>query len=98
MFNQIIVRTPARSLVNGTTSQNLGRPDIKRTLEQHKIYIETMKKTGVKVRVLFSDKRFPDGNYVEGMAVFTDRCAVVKNPGPKSRKGEIQGMVDILKE
>jgi dimethylargininase len=33
MFNQIIVRTPARSLVNGTTSQNLGRPDIKRTLE-----------------------------------------------------------------
>ncbi|SHJ50212.1 dimethylargininase [Dethiosulfatibacter aminovorans DSM 17477] len=98
MFKQIIVRTPARSVVDGITSQNLGKPDIELTLEQHEKYIETMRKTGVEVRILPADERFPDGNYVEDVAVLTDRCAIVTNPGAESRKDEIYGMVDILKD
>ena len=98
MFKNIIVRTPARSVVDGITSQNLGKPDIELTLEQHRKYIETMKKTGVEVNILPEDERFPDGNYVEDVAVLTDKCAVVTNPGAESRKEEIHSMVGVLKE
>lgn len=98
MFKQIIVKTPAKSVVNGLTGQNLGAPDIELTLKQHKQYIQTMKKTGVEVRVLPADERFPDGNYVEDVAVLTDKCAIITNPGTESRKDEIHGMVKILEE
>jgi dimethylargininase len=98
MFTQIIVRTPERSVVDGITSQDMGKPDIELTLEQHKKYIETMRKTGVEVRILPEDERFPDGNYVEDVAVLTDKCAIITNPGTESRKDEIYDMVDILKE
>ena len=98
MFKNIIVRIPARSVVDGITSQNLGKPDIELTLEQHRKYIETMKKTGVEVRILPADERFPDGNYVEDVAVLTDKCAVITNPGAESRKEEIHSIVGVLKE
>jgi dimethylargininase len=98
LFKKIIVRTPAKSVVNGITSQNLGKPDIELTLEQHKKYIETMKKTGVEVIILPADERFPDGNYVEDVAVLLDNCAVITNPGAESRKGEVHSMSEVLKE
>lgn len=98
MFKQIIVRIPARSVVDGITSQDMGKPDVDLTLEQHQKYIETMKKTGVDVRILSADERFPDGNYVEDVAVLTDKCAIITNPGAESRKDEIHGMVDVLKD
>lgn len=57
-----------------------------------------MKKTGVEVKVLTADERFPDGNYVEDVAVLTDKCAIITNPGAQSRKEEIHSMIDVLKD
>ncbi|MBI0151344.1 N(G),N(G)-dimethylarginine dimethylaminohydrolase, partial [Bifidobacterium sp. M0353] len=38
-FSHIIARTPAKSLINGLTSANLGKPDYQKALDQHNSYI-----------------------------------------------------------
>ena len=39
MFTKAIVRTPSKSMVNGLTTANLGKPDYELALMQHKEYI-----------------------------------------------------------
>jgi len=53
MFKNVIVRTPSKSICDGITSApELGKPIYEKALEQHKGYIETLKKCGVEVEVL----------------------------------------------
>ncbi|MEH0019399.1 MAG: arginine deiminase family protein [Desulfobacter sp.] len=97
MFKNAIVRTPSPALVNGITSApELGKPDYDNALAQHSAYIAALETCGVTVTELEPDKRFPDGCFVEDVAVCTPAFAMVTSPGAPTRMGEEQEMADVL--
>jgi len=96
MIVNAIVKRPGRTLEEGITSANLGKPDYRTALIQHDKYIEALKSCGVKVTVLEADERFPDSVFIEDPAVLTEKCAVIANPGADSRKGEEIPVSEIL--
>lgn len=99
MFKNVIVKRPAKSMINGITSApELGKPDYELALKQHDNYIEALKACGVEVRVLEADETYPDSCFVEDTAVITRKCAIVSNPGAGSRNGEAMLMLPTIKE
>ena len=99
MFQNVIVRTPAPSLVNGITSApELGKPDYALALRQHADYIKALERCGVKVTVLPPLEAFPDSCFVEDTALLTQKCAIISNPGAETRTDESRYMVDTLKK
>ena len=97
MFTNVIVKRPCPSVCDGITSApELGKPDYKKALAQHAMYIEALKKCGVNVTVLEADDAFPDSCFVEDVAVVTRKCAIVTNPGAASRNGETAAIVPVL--
>ncbi len=97
MFTRAIVRTPGKSMVDGLTSAGLGPPDHDLALIQHAEYIEALKGCGLEVEVLDADERYPDSTFVEDVALLTDACAIVLNPGAPSRRGETTSIKGALR-
>jgi len=98
MFNKAIVRTPAKSLVNGITTAGLGEPDYQLALEQHRQYIAALESCGLTVEVMAADEHFPDSMFIEDTALLMPRCAIVTNPGAASRQGEVNEVSIQLKK
>ncbi|MCC8058353.1 arginine deiminase family protein [Cloacibacillus sp.] len=99
MFKNVIVRRPAKSMVEGITSNpQLGRPNYELALKQHDDYIEALKKCGVAVTVLEALEEYPDSCFVEDTAVITRKCAILSNPGAASRNGEAKEMLPAIKK
>jgi dimethylargininase len=96
MFTNAIVRRPGRSLVEGITSANLGKPDYNLALQQHSKYINALKRCGIKVTILEADERYPDSVFVEDTAILTEKCAVITYPGASSRQGEEVSIKEAL--
>lgn len=97
MFENVIVKTPGESYVNGLTTVELGKPVYGKLLEQHASYVEALKKCGVAVTHLPASEAFPDSTFVEDTAVLTPEFAVITNPGAASRKDETIEMEEVLK-
>lgn len=98
MFNNVIVRRPARSLSNGITSNpQYGQPVYDNAIKQHDSYIEALKKCNVKVKVLEANEQYPDSCFVEDVAVCTNKFAMITSPGAKTRKGEENEIIEVLK-
>lgn len=87
-FAHAIVRQPARSMIDGLTSVDLGRPDPDRAARQHRAYVDALEACGLEVTVLPADERFPDSVFVEDTALLTPRGAILTRPGAASRWGE----------
>ena len=99
MFKDVIVRKPAKSLVDGITSNpQLGKPDYELALAQHASYIEALKKCGVAVTELEPLEEYPDSCFVEDAAVITRKCAIITNPGAASRNGEAKEMLPTIRK
>lgn len=99
MFKNVIVKRPSKSMVEGITSQpKLGKPDYELALKQHDKYIEALKACNVNVTILDADERFPDSCFVEDTAVITKNCAIISNPGAKSRNKETEDMIETIKQ
>jgi dimethylargininase len=98
MFNNAIVRRPSKSVINGLSTARLGKPDYDLALLQHGEYTETLRNAGLNVRVLSPDESFPDSTFIEDVALCTPSCAIITRPGAESRRGETEGMKQILWE
>jgi dimethylargininase len=98
MFSRALVRTPGRSLVDGLTTANLGKPKYHKALDQHAAYIDALKACGLEVTVLPLLEDFPDSCFIEDVALLTPHCAIITRPGAPSRMGEIKGMHEILSQ
>lgn len=96
MLTNAIVRTPGRNFCDGITTSALGRPDRRKTLEQHAAYCDALRGCGVEVSVLEADERFPDGCFVEDTAVVTEDCAVIARVGAPERRGEEEAIADAF--
>jgi len=98
MFSNAIVRKPGKSVIKGLSNANLGIPDYQKALDQHEFYVDVLKDCGLKVKELEADENFPDSTFVEDVALLTPYCAIITNPGAKSRNGEIVGMKRVVQE
>lgn len=88
-FNRAIVRTPCKALTQGITSApELGKPVFEQALKQHKAYIQALEQCGVTVSILDAAEQYPDSCFIEDVAVLTEKCAIITNPGAPSRNGE----------
>ena len=99
MFKNVIVRKPAKSMIDGITSApELGKPDYELAVKQHDAYIEALKKCGVEVTELEALEEYPDACFVEDVAVLTRKCAIITNPGAPSRNGEKEHIVEVIRK
>ncbi|MCP5054930.1 MAG: N(G),N(G)-dimethylarginine dimethylaminohydrolase [bacterium] len=96
MFKNAIVRRPARSLAEGITSANLGKPDYEDALKQHDQYVKALESCGVSVTLLEAEEAYPDSVFVEDPAVLSEECAIVTRPGALTRQGEEDSISDAL--
>ena len=101
MFNRAIVSEVSRSFAHGLSGQaeqGLGKPNMELVQKQHTTYIRALEKCGLTVEVLPADDEHPDSTFVEDVAVVVDECALITNPAPVSRNGEIRRMTPVLKK
>jgi dimethylargininase len=96
MFKHAIVRKPCPEMVHGLSSASLGRPDYHMAMVQHENYVDALRACGLEVRVLEADPQFPDSVFVEDVALCTPACAILTNPGARSRNGETAAMKPVL--
>jgi len=92
-----LVRPPGRSFARALTGQ-VPRPEIDVALAQaqHAAYVEALRTCGVEVTVLPPDERFPDGCFVQDLAVLYEDVAVICRPGAPSRRGEEAAVEEAL--
>lgn len=95
-FKNTIVKLPGESYINGLTTADLGRPNLKEALKQHEAYIEALKKCGTEVTILPSNVSLPDSTFVEDTAVLTPEFAVISNPGAPTRNLEVYEMKPVI--
>lgn len=87
-FNNIIVRTPSRSVVNGLRADDRGNPTFEGVKAEHDAYIAAMQDAGVKVTVLPALEAFPDSIFVEDPALVFTEGAILLRPGAETRVKE----------
>ena len=95
MFTHAIARKPGMNFFNGLTTAHLGVPDYTRMIRQHEAYIQALRSVGLEVIVLEADIKYPDGYFVEDVAILTPEIAVITNPGAMARKGE-EDSIELL--
>lgn len=99
MFKHALVRTPGRTLTQGITSApELGAPNYEKALKQHQDYIKALEACGVEVKILDANEQFPDACFIEDVAICTPSFAIVTSPGAPTRKGETQGIAEVLSD
>ncbi|MEI3854445.1 MULTISPECIES: dimethylarginine dimethylaminohydrolase family protein [unclassified Ensifer] len=87
-FNNIIVRTPSKSVVNGLRADDRGNPTFEGVKAEHDAYIAAMKDAGVKVTILPALEAFPDSIFVEDPALVFTEGAILLRPGAETRVKE----------
>ena len=97
MFSRAIVRRPGKSLVDGITTAGLGAPDYELALKQHDQYIKALELCGLEVTVMSADEDYPDGLFIEDVALVMPSCAVSTRPGALARRGEIDKVATELR-
>jgi dimethylargininase len=66
--------------------------DLNLVEEQHAAYCDALRSRGLKIIKLDVNKDFPDGLFVEDIAIVVDELAIMANPGAESRRGEVPGI------
>ena len=95
-FTRAILRRPGPTFADGLTVSGGGGPDLPRALAQHARYERALEACGLTLTVLPADERYPDGTFVEDVAVLTPRAAIVTRPGAPSRQGEAESIERTL--
>ncbi len=97
MFQNVIVQTPCKAMVNGLTAHpELGVPDYEKALQQHEAYQKALAQCGVALTVLPAQEAYPDSCFIEDVAVLTKYCAIITNPATPSRNPEIKAIKPVL--
>jgi dimethylargininase len=72
--------------------------DVDLARSQHASYADLLRALGADVVALPPLPEHPDGVFVEDVAVVVPEVAVVTRPGAASRRGEVAGLADLLRE
>lgn len=96
MFTHAITRKPGKNFGDGITTANLRSPSYELIIDQHEVYIATLRSLGMGVIVLDAHPDYPDAYFVEDTAIVTPQIAVITNPGAEVRKGEVDSIEPVL--
>lgn len=89
LFTKAIVRTPAKSVVNGIDDYaDEGKPDYQLALKEHQNYVAILNDLGITTTILGPLEDYPDSCFVEDPAVVFDDFAVITNPARSTRQKE----------
>lgn len=88
-FNAAIVRTPARSVVDGLRAGDHDGPNADGVAAEHTAYVSALTAAGLQVTMLPPLEAFPDSVFVEDPALVFGEAAILLNPGAPSRAGEV---------
>ena len=97
-FTHAIVCPPCKNVIYGITTTSLNKPNRQKAFQQHNNYVKLLEDLGLDILVLPPDENYPDSTFVEDTAILAPPCAIITNPGAKSRKGEIYAIGKLLKE
>jgi dimethylargininase len=95
-FDQAIVRTPARSVVEGLRV-GADAPSYDGVLAEHEAYVAALAAAGVAVEVLPPLAEYPDSVFVEDPAFVLPEGAILLRPGAPSRAGETAEIAPVLR-
>lgn len=85
-FDSVIVRRPARSVVNGLRDGEGPSPTYEGVASEHDTYIDTLRSVGVKnITILDPLEEFPDSIFVEDPALVFTEGAILLRPGHETR-------------
>lgn len=88
-FDSALVRTPARSVVHGLSSQPGPRPLFEAIEREHGEYVRALEECGLTVETLPPLEDYPDSIFVEDPALVLGNAAIVLRPGAQTRLGEV---------
>lgn len=88
IYKYAIVRKPGSNFADGITTAELGQPDFGLAIAQHQKYCNALESAGLKIMTLDADINFPDGCFVEDVAIVTENVAIITIPGNATRVGE----------
>ena len=92
-----IVRSPSDALARCELTYLARQPiDMALARDQHRAYVDTLRRHGVDVEVLPPEPDLPDAVFVEDTAIVLDECAIITRPGVDSRWGETAGVAAAL--
>lgn len=101
-FSDAIVRIPGASVVDGLSqyqeASSVATPDPDQFVQQHQVYIETLRRAGLEVQILESAEEYPDSVFVEDAALCIGDIAIVLRPGAASRAGEAALIKPVLEQ
>jgi len=96
-FTHAIICPPCKNIIYGITTTCLSKPNRSKALQEHKNYAKLLEELGLDILVLPPDENYPDSTFVEDTAILIPNCAIITQPGAKSRKGEINSVEKLLK-
>ncbi len=70
--------------------------DFSRACAQHRQYVEALRGLGIQVLALPVEPDLPDSVFVEDAALVLDECAIMTNPGARSRRPELESIEAAL--
>ena len=97
-FDSALVRTPARSVVDGLRADDRGDPSYDGVVREHQAYVAALRAAGVEVTVLPPLEAFPDSLFVEDPALVFAEGAILLRPGADARAGEVAEIAPTLGE
>jgi len=97
-FNRAIVRTPARSVIDGLRAGDQCSPTYDGVRAEHQAYVAALEAAGVAVTILPALEAFPDSIFVEDPALVFPEGAILLRPGAPSRANEVQEIAPALRE
>ena len=97
-LTRALVRRPSPNFAEGLTQGHHGTPSYTVAKAQHERYCEELERCGLRLTRLSTDAHYPDGTFVEDMALITGRGAIVTRPGAESRRGEVESVREALIE
>jgi dimethylargininase len=97
-FTHAIVRQPAKSIIKGLRTVDIGSPDYAQMMSDHEDYKEALTFAGVEVISLTALDKFPDGQFVEDTALCLPKAAILMRPGAPSRLGEVSEIAPKLRK
>lgn len=97
-FNSIIVREPARSIINGLRADDRGDPSYDGVVAEHAAYVRALRAAGAEVTVLPALEGFPDSVFVEDPALVFTEGAIILRPGAEIRMRETEAIEPTLRQ
>lgn len=96
-FDQAIVRTPGRSVVDGLRAGDHPGPAYEAVADEHRAYVTALEMAGVAVETLPALEAFPDSMFVEDPALVFAEGAILLRPGAPSRMDEASHLEPVLR-